>query len=137
MTTAMAPMLTADVRDRRAWRRDSLSPRDWLVELSPSCRDELDGVVRQVRRDPLPTLLLTPDLFALSACAALMQEVRARLGEIGLAVVDRVPVERYALEENRILCWLLTRTRRLCASWTTPWRRASAGRSCAPLLERR
>jgi alpha-ketoglutarate-dependent taurine dioxygenase len=108
MTTTLAPMLTEDVRDRRAWRRESLSPRDWLVELSPACRNELDEVVRQVRRDPLPTLLLAPEHFALSACAVLMQEVRARLAEIGLAVVDRVPIERYALEENRILCWLLT-----------------------------
>jgi alpha-ketoglutarate-dependent taurine dioxygenase len=34
--------------------------------------------------------------------------VRTRLRSgIGLVVLDRVPVERYSLEENRALCWLL------------------------------
>ena len=38
-----------------------------------------------------------------------MDDVRARLlGGIGLAVVDRLPVERYEPEENRVLCWLLS-----------------------------
>ena len=102
-------MLTDDVRDSRAWRREALSPRDWLVALPPPCVDELDAVVRQVRRNPLPTLLLSPDQFDLPASAALMDHVRARLCRgIGLAVVDRLPVERYEPEENRWLFWLLT-----------------------------
>jgi alpha-ketoglutarate-dependent taurine dioxygenase len=102
-------MLTDDIRDSRAWRREELSPRDWLVALPPRCVDELDAVVRQVRWDPLPTLLLSPDQFELAACAELMGRVRAKLYTgIGLAVVDRVPVERYAPEENRVLCWLLS-----------------------------
>jgi alpha-ketoglutarate-dependent taurine dioxygenase len=102
-------MMAGDIRDSRAWRRDELSPRDWLVELPPRCVDELDAAVRQVRQDRLPTLLLTPDQFALPACAEVMDRVRAKLYTgIGLAVVDRVPVERYAPEENRALCWLLS-----------------------------
>ena len=101
--------LTDDVRDVRAWRRESLSPRDWLVTMPPRGLEELEAVVRRVRRDPLPTLLLSPDQFALSACAEVMADVRARLsGGIGLAVVGRLPVERYEPEENRTLCWLLS-----------------------------
>jgi len=102
-------LLTEDVQDSRAWRRETLSPRDWLVALPPGCVDELDAVVRQVRRNPLPTLLLSPDQFDLRASAELMDHVRARLCHgIGLAVVDRLPVERYEPEENRWLFWLLT-----------------------------
>ena len=102
-------MLTHDLQDGRAWRRETLSPRDWLVALPARCVDELDDVVRQVRRNPLPTLLLSPDQFGLAACAELMSDVRARLcGGIGLAVVDRLPVERYEAEDNRVLCWVLT-----------------------------
>ena len=102
-------ILADDVRDSRAWRRAQLSPRDWLVTLPPRCVDELDAVVRQVRRDPLPTLLLSPSEFALTACAEVMRSVRDKLcSGIGLAVVDRVPVERYEPEENRVLCWLLS-----------------------------
>ena len=109
MTARVATMLTDEIRDGRAWRRHELAPRDWLVALSPRCVDELDAALRQWRRDPLPTLLLTPDQFSLTACAELMDRVRAQLcSGIGLAVVDRVPVERYEPEENRVVCWLLT-----------------------------
>jgi alpha-ketoglutarate-dependent taurine dioxygenase len=102
-------LLTQDVQDGRAWRREMLSPRDWLVALPPGCVDELDAVVRRVRRNPLPTLLLSPDQFDLRASAELMGHVRAQLCQgIGLAVVDRLPVERYEPEENRWLFWLLT-----------------------------
>jgi alpha-ketoglutarate-dependent taurine dioxygenase len=102
-------MLTDEVRDGRAWRRESLSPRDWLVTMPPRGLDELEAVLRQVKRDPLPTLLLSPDQFELSACAQAMDEVRARVsGGIGLTVVGRLPVERYEPEENRVLCWLLS-----------------------------
>jgi alpha-ketoglutarate-dependent taurine dioxygenase len=97
-----------EVRDARAWTRDDVSPRDWLVPLSPRVLEELDAVARAVRRDPLPPLVLTPDQFALDACAATMARVRDRLrAGIGLAVLDRVPVERYSPDENRALAWIL------------------------------
>ena len=102
------PMLAADVRDARAWRRDDLSPRDWLVPLSPRCVDELDVVARQIRRDPLPPLVLAPEQFALDGCEEVMRRVRDKLRSgVGLAVLDRVPVERYSPEENRALAWVL------------------------------
>ena len=53
-------MLTHDSRTAARGGARTLSPRDWLVALPPRCVDELDAVVRQVRRDPLPTLLLSP-----------------------------------------------------------------------------
>jgi alpha-ketoglutarate-dependent taurine dioxygenase len=108
MTAAPPLILMQDVQDRRAWRRETLSPVDWEVTLPSRCIDELDAALRQLRRDPLPTLLLSPDQFALSACAEVMDEVRARLAGVGLAVVGPLPVERYELEENRAACWLLT-----------------------------
>ena len=110
MTARLAapPMLDAEVRDARAWRRDALTPRDWLIPLSPRCLDELDAVTQQLRRDPLPPLVLTPEQFALDACAEVMRRVRDMLRTgVGLAVLDRVPVERYSVEENRALAWVL------------------------------
>jgi len=105
---AAPPMLGADVHDARAWRRDDLAPRDWLVPLSPRCLDELDAVARAVREDPLPALVLTPEQFQLSACAQVLTRVREMLRTgIGLAVLDRVPVERYSPDENRALAWIL------------------------------
>ena len=101
-------MLTEDIRDSRAWQRQDVSPGDWLVSLPQRCVEELDTVARQVRRDPLPAVLLSPEQFSLAACGELMGRVREKLrAGIGLAVLDRVPVERYTPEENRALAWLL------------------------------
>ena len=102
------PMLAPDVRDARAWRRDELTPRDWLVPLPPRCIGELDAVARTLRRAPLPPLVLCPQDFALDGCAEVMRRVRDQLRSgTGLAVLDRVPVERYSLDEHRALAWLL------------------------------
>src|SRR5207249_2578296 len=66
------------------------------------------GALRRGRRDPLPLLLLAPTQFALSACASVMTAVDHKLRRgAGLAVVDRIPVERFSVEENRALYWLL------------------------------
>jgi len=101
-------VLTEDIRDSRAWQRQDVSPGDWLVSLPQRCVEELDTVARQVRRDPLPAVLLSPEQFSLAACGELMGRVREKLrAGIGLAVLDRVPVERYTPEENRALAWLL------------------------------
>jgi alpha-ketoglutarate-dependent taurine dioxygenase len=101
-------MLEDDIQDRRAWRRKDLSPADWLIPLSPRCLDELDVALRELRHHPLPLVLREPADFGLAACAEVMEHVRAQLhGGIGLAVLDRIPVERYLPEENQALAWLL------------------------------
>src|SRR6266581_3272489 len=94
--------------DRRAWVRDTLSPADWLVPFPASAVEELEAAVHRLRRDPLPTLLVSPTQFDLSECRQVMAAVgRQLLDGIGLAVLDRVPVERFSVEENRAIGWLL------------------------------
>jgi alpha-ketoglutarate-dependent taurine dioxygenase len=101
-------MLNEVIPDRQAWRRQSIAPKDWLVSLPQRCIDELDAAVCQIRRDPLPTMLLDPRQFSLAACAQVMDHVRDQLRTgMGLAVLDRVPVQRYTTEENTALAWLL------------------------------
>ena len=108
VTTLMPTVLADEIRGPRAWKRDAIGARDWIVPLSSACLAELDAVVARLRRDPLPALLLPPDDVALPACAETMQRVREQLrAGIGLAVLDRVPVERYSLDENRALMWVL------------------------------
>ncbi len=69
---------------------------------------ELEEVVSAARRDPLPTLLLSPADFALPACREVMRAVGEKLRRgVGLAVIDRVPVERFSADENRAVYWLL------------------------------
>jgi alpha-ketoglutarate-dependent taurine dioxygenase len=95
---------------RRAWRRGDVAPADWLEPVPAACLEELDEVVRRLRRAPRPALTLAPEEFEVAACGALMSRVRERLRTgVGLAVLDRLPVERYTADENRALCWLLGR----------------------------
>ena len=94
--------------DRRAWVRDTLSPSDWVVPLPSGAVDELEAVVHRLRREPLPTLLLSPSQFDLRQCREVMTDVGSRLRDgIGLAVLDGIPVERFSVGENRALGWLL------------------------------
>ena len=81
---------------------------DWVVPFPERAAAELEGFVAGLRRDPLPTVLLTPPAEGFSACRAVMAEVGERLrGPLGLAVVDRVLVERYSEDENRAIGWVL------------------------------
>jgi hypothetical protein len=101
-------MSPAKTSDRRAWTRDTLSPSDWVVPLPAGAVDELEAAVQKLRREPLPTLLLSPDQFELTRCRDVMAAVGRQLRDgIGLAVLDRVPVERFSAEENRAVGWLL------------------------------
>ena len=85
-----------------------LTAADWLVPLPGPAEDELEALVEGLRRDPLPTLLLSPPPSGLACCREVMDEVGARLrGPVGLAVLDRVPVERFSEEENRAIGWVL------------------------------
>jgi alpha-ketoglutarate-dependent taurine dioxygenase len=100
----MTPAKTSD----RAWTRDTLSPSDWVVPLPADAVAELEAVVQRLRREPLPTVLLSPDQFALPCCRDVMAAVGRQLRDgIGLAVLDRVPVEGFSAEESRAVGWLL------------------------------
>jgi alpha-ketoglutarate-dependent taurine dioxygenase len=94
--------------DRRAWVRDTLSPVDWLVPFPASAVQELEAAVHRLRHEPLPTLLLSPTQFDLPECREVMAAVGRQLRDgIGLAVLDRVPVERFSVDENKAIGWLL------------------------------
>ena len=100
-------MPTERIDGPKAWTRDRLAPTDWIVPFPADAAGELDGVVESLRRSPRPVESLTPEAFDLTACARVMATVRRQLGEIGLAVVDRVPVERYDVTDNQSIGWLL------------------------------
>ena len=100
-------MALNEIAGPQTWKRGGLTPKDWLMTLPEAAVGELDGVIERLRRDPRPVESLAPRDFELATCAELMTAVRRRLDETGLAVVDRVPVERYSVPENQALGWLL------------------------------
>src|SRR2546427_2946185 len=79
-----------------------------MVPFPRAAVDELEQALKRLSPDPLPLLLLSPAQFALSACAKVMTAVNRKLRHsIGLAVIDRIPVERFWVAESGELSWLL------------------------------
>jgi hypothetical protein len=108
MTARGAPMLEKEIAGEAAWTRDQLSPGDWQVSVPDGAVQELDAAVEQLRQAPTPVEGLRPEGFRLEACAGVMRQVHARLVHgIGMAIVDRLPVERYTVDESRAVAWLL------------------------------
>ena len=91
------------------WTRDTIRPADWTVALPAAALAELRTVLSQLRRAPLPTLLLDPADFALDACRGAMDEVR-RVTQDGamFAVLDRLPMAEMTRDEAVQLYWLLS-----------------------------
>ena len=103
-----APAPIHELTGPAAWTGADLGPAAWTVPVSGACVDEIDRAVDRLRRAPRPAESLAPADFELAACGGLMARVRRLLDEgIGLAVVDRVPVERYGPDEGRAVGWLL------------------------------
>ena len=96
------------IEPRQVWTRATLAPRDWLVPVPAPCVTELDAALARIGTTPPAPETLSPESFDLPACRAVMSRVLEKLerGE-GLAVLDRFPVERYSVEQNRAVGWLL------------------------------
>jgi alpha-ketoglutarate-dependent taurine dioxygenase len=104
----MPQMLHDAITDKRAWKRETLSPEDWLVPLPQACVAELDAVVQYLRQYPQPVAHLRLASFKLTTCASIMAQVHVKMHYlVGFAVVDRVPIERYSETENRAIGWVL------------------------------
>lgn len=108
LTSTFAPMLQKELVGPGAWTCDQISPDDWLVPVPEAAVVELETALEGLRRAPAPVESLRPERLRLHACAAVMRQVHERLVRgIGMAIVDRVPVERYTVDENRAVAWLL------------------------------
>jgi alpha-ketoglutarate-dependent taurine dioxygenase len=108
VSVTTAAMLSERVAEPRAWHGSSLAPEHYLVPIPDECLEELDGVLAEQRRAPVPTLLLLPQHFRLTACSRWMAGVRARLDDgAGFVVLDRLPVDRMTAAEAVDLYWVL------------------------------
>lgn len=92
----------------KAWTRSTLKETDFMFPIPADCLRELDDVIASLRRNPLPTLVLRPEMFALDACRAFMAGVKQGLtAGAGCAVLDRLPMARITRDEAIALYWLL------------------------------
>ena len=59
------PILNNKVDGANAWTVETLPPRAGYVDITNDCIEELDGLIGEVRRNPLPLPVLRPDDFEL------------------------------------------------------------------------
>lgn len=108
MTDETPPMLHEVIADRRAWRRDTFVLADALVPFPQTGIAELDAVAQWAHYPPEPLDLSTLATFSLPVCADVMARARWQIQhQGGLAIIDRIPVERYSVDENKIIGLLL------------------------------
>lgn len=94
--------------DRLLWRGDTLPADAGKIALPAGVLRELEAVARSLDRDPLPLLVLRPEDFELGESRAFMRAVKSQIDDdIGFAIVDRLPVERWSLASTRAIWWLL------------------------------
>ena len=92
----------------RAWHGPDLRDEDFVVKLDGQPMAELEHVIAEQRKAPVPTLILEPRHFPLEACTRLMEGVRSRLDQgLGFIILDRLPVERWSRQEVIDVYWLL------------------------------
>ena len=115
-----ASVIDRDFTGPIAWSGASLGLEDGVVQLDQTCRDEIEAIVLELRANPLPTLLITTDLFEMPACRAMMaianQEIRKGLGFV---IINRLPMDLCSRDEAVMLYWLLASmiSRPVAQSW--------------------
>jgi alpha-ketoglutarate-dependent taurine dioxygenase len=108
------------ISGRSAWTAATISPGDWRVPVSEACARELSTVIDRLRANPLPTLLVDADDFALGETRKMAKAVRSILEDsVGFAVIDRLPIDGLGADEAKALYWLLSNlvSRVVAGSW--------------------
>jgi alpha-ketoglutarate-dependent taurine dioxygenase len=105
--TLQSPSRATD--DRRAWRAASAGDRTaWTYPLSRATLAAFDRALRDSHREGRPVTDLRVSHELRRACSADLDPVLAGLeAGLGFAVIDRITVERYSVEESQALYWMI------------------------------
>jgi len=102
------PTVSAPIEGPSAWTRCDLRAEDYRVALSPACLDEIRRLADELRRFPLPTIVLRPEEFDLPRCRAAMAEAKRIIKRgVRFALIDRLPLEEIGPEAATATYWLL------------------------------
>lgn len=109
-TLSLAPaFLDQEIPPPRAWTSATITPDLWRYSIPHDALSEIDAFITHLRANPMDVRLLVPNDYALEACRTLMTRVKRGLDAgIGLAVLDRLPVDRYSKDELTAIYWQLS-----------------------------
>ena len=85
------------------WLASELKQEDWTVALNTSAIKEINTMVNQIRRNPLPTLLLTPEQFDIPELKIAYEKAKTICDHgAGFAVIDKLPIDDFDIEDTLI-----------------------------------
>ena len=92
----------------RGWLASDLSSDDWTVPLDDGALGELRTMVAAMQSQPLPTLLRHPQQFDVPALTRVYHAAKEICDNgVGFAVIDRLPMDEFALSEMVDVYWTL------------------------------
>jgi hypothetical protein len=92
----------------RGWLSDELSQNQWTVSLMAAGQAEVARMIKVMQIHPLPTILRHPDQFEIPHLRAAFQQMKAICEKgIGFAVLDRLPIDSFDIEDIVSVYWTL------------------------------
>jgi alpha-ketoglutarate-dependent taurine dioxygenase len=93
---------------RKAWLAQDLSAEDWVIEIDRPALREIDRLIADMKANPLPLLLRTPDGMAIPRLRALYAEAKDKLDHgIGFVVLDKMPIDDHEIDDIIACYWVL------------------------------
>jgi len=99
--------MIASIESPANWKSYELTPRtDWVHQLGDDEVAEIDAALRDVRAEEIGLAELRKEDFPLAKFPALAERVRSALEDgPGIFMIRGVPVERYSMEDLRMIYW--------------------------------
>ncbi|MGI9492353.1 MAG: TauD/TfdA family dioxygenase [Geminicoccaceae bacterium] len=93
---------------KRAWLSHDLADREWMIEFDRPALAEIDRLITEMRANPLPLLLRTPDGMDMPHLRGLFSAARHRLDQgIGFVVFDKMPIDHHDIDDIVACYWVL------------------------------
>ena len=92
----------------RGWLASNLNKDDWTVKISDDGNKEIVSMIDEMVAKPLPTLLRKPSQFDIPELAKVYKKAKNICDHgIGFAVIDRLPLDDFAIEQMVDVYWTL------------------------------
>lgn len=102
-------MLTDGVSDDRAWRTSTIDDTAaWYYPISEDCLSSFEAIIRDARCQPGPVTEIARPASSSNGCGECLQPaLEALKSGRGFAIIERMPVEQYEVEEALSMYWLI------------------------------
>ena len=102
-------MLIDGVSDGRAWRAGTVDDSAaWHYALSKECLSSCERAVHDARRQSRPITEISRSSISLNGCGECLQPIHETLNSgRGFAIIERLPVEQFSVEEVLLMYWLI------------------------------